>query len=422
MPDGSLSLFISLLVLIVFSAFFSATETAYTSVSKIKLRTLFQNGNKRAGNVLELAEKKYDRLLSTILVGNNIVNLSASAISTLLFAKLLIHSKIDSTVISTAVITVSVLIFGEITPKYIAKAYSEKIALLFYPAVLFFYYALSPFNFIFSGWKKLISKLFKLNKEELITEDEIITFVEEAQEDGTLKQDETKLIRSVIEFDDLEVEDILTPRVNLTAVEINSDADEIKAVFEKTGFSRLPVYKDSIDSIVGIIHEKDFYNFYTSKKGNFSDIVQDAYFTMQHTKISKLLKILQNKRIQMAVVLDEYGGTLGIVTLEDILEELVGEIYDEHDEEISYHKKLQDGHFMLDGNAPLNSAFKILGIDSDESKHFKATTVSGWISELTGEIPPAGTEFAFKDYNIKILKSTVKKVSQILAVRTEQEL
>ena len=416
MPAGSWSLLISLIILILFSGFFSATETAYTSVSRIKLRTLFQNGNKQAGKVLELAEKKYDRLLSTILIGNNIVNLSASAISTLLFAKILFNSKIDSTIISTLAITVAVLIFGEITPKYIAKTYPEKISILFYPVVSFFYYILAPFNFLFSGWKWLISHIFKLNREEVIIEDEIMTFVEEAQEDGTLKQDETKLIRSVIEFDDLEVEDILTPRVNLAAIEIHTDTEEIKKVFEKTGFSRLPVYKESIDAIIGIVHEKDFYNFYISKEGKFSDIVQEAYFTTQHTKISNLLKILQKKRIQMAVVLDEYGGTLGIVTIEDILEELVGEIYDEHDEEISYHKKIKDGHFILDGNAPLDKAFEVLGIDPEENKNFDASTVSGWIIEFLGEIPSVGKEFEFGDYNIKILKSTVKKVLQILAV------
>lgn len=417
MPDGSWSLLISLLVLIFCSGFFSATETAYTSASKIKLKALFQNGNKTAGKVLELTEKKYDKLLSTILIGNNIVNLSASAISTLFFARILINAKIDSTVISTAAVTIAILIFGEITPKYIAKTYPEKTAISFFPAVSFFYYTLSPVNFIFSGWKWIISHIFKLNRVEVITEDEIITFVEEAQEDGTLKQDETKLIRSVIEFDDLEAEDILTPRVNLAAVELHSGMDEIKAVFEKTGFSRLPVYKNSIDSVTGIIHEKDFYRLYISKTGKISDILQEAYFTTQHTKISKLLKILQKKRLQMAVVLDEYGGTLGIVTIEDILEELVGEIYDEHDEEIFYHKQITDGQFILDGNAPLDKAFEVLGIESGKTQDFSASTVSGWVIELLGEIPSAGKEFEFENYRIKIVKSTVKKVLQIKASR-----
>lgn len=417
MPAGSWSLLISLVILIIFSSFFSATETAYTSASKTKLKTLESMGNKRAKKVLELTEHKYDKLLSTILIGNNIVNLSASAISTLLFGILLINSKIDPTLVSTVVITVAVLIFGEITPKYIAKTYPEKIAMAFYPAICLFSYILAPFNFIFSGWKWFISTIFKLDNVDKITEAEIITFVEEAQEDGTLKQDETKLIRSVIEFDDLEVEDILTPRVNLSAIELQTPNEEIQKVFEKTGFSRLPVYKESIDSIVGIIHEKDFYTHTLQNQEKISEIMQEAYFTSQHTKISKLLKTLQTKRVQMAVVLDEYGGTLGIVTIEDILEELVGEIYDEHDEEISYHREIKEGHFVIDGNAPVDKAFEVLGIKQNNADDFDSSTVSGWVIETLGEIPQSGKEFEYDGYKIKVLKATVKKVLQIIAIR-----
>ena len=413
MPAGSWSLLISLIILVFFSGFFSAIETAFSCASRIKLRTLFSNGNKRAGRVLNLTEKHYDRLLSTILIGNNIVNLSASAISTLFFAKILFDSRIDSTVVATAVITVAVLIFGEITPKYIAKTYPEKVSMLFFPAVIFFYYVLYPVNLIFSGWKFIISHVFKLNKEEIITEDEIMTFVEEAQEDGTLKKDETNLIRSVIEFDDLEVEDILTPRVNIAAVDSRASLDEIKLVFQRTGFSRLPVYKGSIDSIIGIIHEKDFYNLYVSDKTNINEVMQEAYFTTEHTKISKLLKTLQLKRIQMAIVLDEYGGTLGIVTLEDILEELVGEIYDEHDEEINYHKKLNDTTYIFYGNAPLDYTFETLGLDKDKAEDFDASTVSGWVIENLGEIPASGKSFEYENCRVEVMKSTVKKVLQV---------
>ena len=413
MPAGSWSLLISLIILVFFSGFFSATETAYSCASKIKLRTLLSNGNKRAGAVLNLTEKHYDRLLSTILIGNNIVNLSASAISTLFFAMIILDSKLDSTVVSTAVITVAVLIFGEITPKYIAKTYPEKVSMAFYPVVILFYYILYPINLIFSAWKFIISHVFKLNREEIITEDEIMTFVEEAQEDGTLKKDETNLIRSVIEFDDLEVEDILTPRVNIAAVDIKSSLDEIKMKFQRTGFSRLPVYKGSIDSIVGIIHEKDFYNLYVNDKRSITEVMQEAYFTTDHTEISKLLRTLQVKRLQMAVVLDEYGGTMGIVTIEDILEELVGEIYDEHDEEINYHKKLNDLTYIFLGNAPLDNTFDILGIDKSKVEDFDASTVSGWVIENLGEIPASGKSFEYENCRIEVMKSTVKKVLQV---------
>lgn len=414
MPDGSYPLLISLIILVVFSGFFSATETAFSCSSKIKLKTLFTNGNKRAGKVLNFIENKFDSSISTILIGNNIVNLSASAISTLFFAKIIFNAKIDSTVVSTAVITIIILVFGEILPKFIAKTYPEKIAMTFYPVFSVIYYILKPLSFVFSGWNWLCSKILKLKNEEIITEDEIMTFVEEAEEDGTLKKDETELIRSVIEFDDLEVEDILTPRVNISAVDIDSDLEEIKKIFETSGFSRLPVYKESIDSIIGIVHEKDFYNYYISRTGKFADIVQEAYFTTQHTKISKLLKNLQNKHIQMAIVLDEYGGTLGLATIEDILEELVGEIYDEHDEEIAYHKVLKDGSIIFDGNTPLESCFEILKIDTEKCNNFEASTLGGFIIEYLGEIPAVGKEFTFENYKIKILKSTVKKVLQVL--------
>lgn len=413
MPAGSASLLISLIILIILSGFFSATETAYSCASKIKLRTLFSNGNKRAGKVLDLAENRFDNLLSTILLGNNIVNLSASAIATILFAKLLVNPAVDSAVISTAVVTVAVLIFGEITPKYIAKAYPEKIAMIFYPAIIILYYILYPFNLILSGWQWFVGKIFRIKNNEVITEDEIMTFVEEAEEDGTLKQDETKLIRSVIEFDDLEVGDIFTPRVNMTAVELHDDNKEILKAFQESGHSRLPVYKESIDSIAGIIHIKDFYNMYTGESSKISDIIQEAHFTTQHTKISKLLKELQKKRIQVAIVMDEYGGTSGIVTIEDILEELVGEIYDEHDEKITLHRKITDSHFVFDGNAPLDTAFEVLGLDPEKAEDYDANTVSGWVIEILGEIPVNGKKFDFENLTVEILKSTVRKVLKV---------
>ena len=423
MPDGSIQLLISLIILVIFSGFFSATETAFSCASRIKLRTLHSNGNKKAGKVLILAEKKYDKLISTILIGNNIVNLSASTICALFFAKLLFNTELNSSVISTAVITIAVLIFGEITPKYIAKTYPEKISILFYPIINFLLYVLYPLNLIFSGWKWIISKVFHLKNVEVITEDEIMTIVQEAQEDGTLKQEETKLIRSVIEFDDLEVGDILIPRINISAINEKDSMNEIQKVFEKTGYSRLPVYKDSIDTIIGTIHEKDFYNSYFAQKKDIKDIMQNAFFTTKHTKISNLLKQLQKLKIHMAIVLDEYGGTLGIVTMEDILEELVGEIWDEHDEEVSYFKSISENTFIIDGNAPLNKAFELLKLDGKD-EDFEANTVSGWVIEQLGEIPTVGKTFDYENLFVEVLKSTVKKVLQIkviISLESEEE-
>ena len=410
MPDGSSHLLFSLVVLVFLSAFFSATETAYSCLSRIKLKTLFLGGNRLAGKVLEFAESKYDRLLSTILIGNNIVNLSASAIATLFFAKLLYGTKVDSTVVSTAVMTVCVLLFGEITPKYIAKAYPERLAMLFYPIIKFVYYVFIPLNVFFIGWKNLISRIFKLDKEDVITEDEIITFVKEAQDDGTLRQDETKLIRSVIDFDDLEARDVLTPRVQIAAVRSGDSVDDVRKAFVESGFSRLPVYDDSLDSIIGILHMKDFY----SKSDSVScvaDMVQPAFFTPEHTKISKLLKTFQKNRGHMAVVLDEYGGTLGIITMEDILEEIVGEILDEHDSEIASFKKLGDGSFEFAGDMMIEKVLSMLGVEDDSIVH-ESNTLSGWILEILGEIPSVGKKFSRDGLCVEVLASDTKRVSK----------
>ena len=412
MPDGSVPRLIALIVLVVLSAFFSSTETAYSCASRTKLRAMAANGSKRAKQVLELAEPKFDKLISTLLVGNNIVNLSAATIATLFFADLLAGKNVDSALISTIVTTAVVLIFGEITPKFIAKIYPEKFAIAFYPIVVFFYYLLYVFHCIFSGWKWLIAKIFRFKNESVVTEDEVLTVVEEAEEDGTLKEDETRLIRSVIEFDDLEVGDILVPRVNIVAVDVQASMEDIRRVFEEEGYSRILVYKDSVDTVIGTIHEKDFFNAYLSGKKNIDSILQNAFYTTEHAKISNLLKQLQKKKVHIAVVLDEYGGTLGLITLEDILEELVGEIWDEHDEEINYFKKIADNVYLADGNAPLSDALEFFGVDEDSSK-FDANTLSGWIIEQMGEIPRAGSKIDFNNLTIEVMKSTVKRVLQV---------
>ena len=421
MPDGSVQLLVALIILILFSGFFSATETAFSCANKIKLRTLASNGNKRATKVLVLAEENFDMLISTILVGNNIVNISAATISTLLFALLIKNPQIDSSFVSTAVTTVAVLIFGEITPKFIAKTYPEKLAMLFYPVIRFFTFLFKPINIIFSGWKKFISVVFKLKNEEIITEEEIITIVEEAKEDGTLKQEETELIKSVIEFDDQEVENIYTPRVNLVAVDINSSMEDIQKVFQTTKFSRLPVYLETIDQIIGTIHQSDFYSLLFTKATSIKSILKEPYFTTSHTKISKLLNQLQKNKTHMAIVLDEYGGTLGIVTMEDILEELVGEIWDEHDVEVAHYFKEDDTTYIVNGNAPTDIIFELFN-HADEKDNFEANTVSGWILEYLGEIPISGTTFKFKNLQVDILQSTVKKINKVrISLQEENE-
>ena len=419
MPDGSIPLLISIIILVILSGFFSATETAFSCANRIKLKSLSTSGNKRAGRTLKLAEENYDRLISTILIGNNIVNLSASTISAIFFAKILINSQLNSSVISTAVITIAVLIFGEITPKYIAKSCPEKFAMLVYPIIFILIYVFYPLNLLFSGWKILIAKIFKFKSDEIITEEEIMTMVEEAEEDGTLKQDETNLIRSVIEFDDLEVCDILVPRVNIVAIEKHTPFEEIRKTFEESGFSRLPVYNKDIDKIEGFIHEKDFYKLSYSKEAKLESIIQKAYFATHHTKISRLLKEMQKEKIHMAVVLDEYGGTLGLVTMEDILEELVGEIYDEHDEKINYITPTGENTYLVQGDIQLSKLFRFFEMDEDDST--ESNTLSGWIIERLGEFPREGTKLSYGPLEFDVGKIEDRIIKNIKVTKKEEE-
>ena len=415
----SAPLWIAIILLLLLSGFFSSMETAYSCANKLKLKTMISNGNTRAVKVLRLAEN-YDSLISTILVGNNIVNITASSLAGLLFVKIIADNASLAATVSTIVTTVAVLIFGEITPKMLAKVYPEKFSMAGYPVLMFFTYLLWPINMIFSGYKFILAKIFKLKNEEVVTEDEIMTMVEEAQEDGTLKQDETQMIRSVIEFDDLEVGDILIPRVNITAIDITTPINAIKDAFMQSGYSRFPVYKDTIDTIVGILHEKDFFTAFLNGSKSITKVLHKVTYTTEHIKISALLKQLQREKTHMAVVLDEYGGTLGIITMEDILEELVGEIWDEHDEEINYFKKISDDSEIVNAEADLSDFFEHYELDADEYE-YDANTVSGWVIEQLGEIPSIGKSFIFKNISVEITKASVKKVLEIKVTRIPQE-
>ena len=412
-PPGSQNIavyVIILVVLLILSAFFSATETAFTSLNRTRLKLLADDGKKSAKKALKHADN-YDRLLYTILIGNNIVNLTLATISTLLFSSIITNSESLSATLSTIISTVAVLIFGEVTPKTLAKEFPEKVAMFVAPIMDFFTIILYPLNLVFTGWKLLLKKIFKFKSEDVITEQELLTYVEEANEDGTLDNNETELISSAIEFNDAEVGDILVPRVNVIAVEENTPMKDIRLVFSEHGFSRLPVYRGSIDTIIGMIHEKDFYAAYTSGATDIKGIVTSMALATEHMKISDLLRSMQKQKVHMATVVDEYGGTLGIVTLEDILEELVGEIWDEHDEVVDYFTKLDDEHYLVDGNAELSEFFEIFSQEEDEESD--SNTVSGWIIERSGDIPPIGYTFDYNNLTVTVTKRTLKKVLEV---------
>ena len=411
-PPGSQNIAIYVIILIallILSAFFSATETAFTSLNRARLKVLADDGKKSAKKALNYVEN-YDRLLYTILIGNNIVNLTLATISTLLFSELIASASLAATM-STIISTVTVLIFGEITPKTLAKEFPEKVAMFVTPIVDVFTIILFPLNMVFTGWKLLLRKIFKFKSDDVITEEELLTYIEEAKEDGTLDNNETELISSAIEFNDAEVGDILVPRVNVIAVEENTPMKEIRRIFSEHGFSRLPVYRGSIDVIIGMIHEKDFYAAYMNGAVNIKGIVTSMALATEHMKISTLLRSMQKQKVHMATVVDEYGGTLGIVTLEDILEELVGEIWDEHDEVVDYFTKLDDDHYLVDGNAELSEFCEIFSQEEDEESD--SNTVSGWIIERSGDIPPIGYSFDYNNLTITVTKRTLKKVLEV---------
>ncbi|MBQ8374928.1 MAG: HlyC/CorC family transporter [Clostridia bacterium] len=407
-----LSLTIVIIVLIVLSGFFSCTETAYSCANRIKLKSFVALGRRNAKAVLKFADEKYDTLITTLLVGNNIVNLSASALGTLLFLELLRGTGVDHTTISTIVLTVAVLIFGEITPKYFASIYPEQCCFLFYPLMQLFYWILLPISKIFDGYKWLLTKIFKLKKDDSVTDEELFSLVDEAEEVGTLKEDESELLRSALEFDDLKVEDILVPRVDVVAVSATASMDEIKEVFSKNGYSRIPVYEETIDHIVGLIHERDFFIAYLKGETNISSILQEIVFTTEYTRIPALLKQLQKQKVHMAAVSDEYGGVVGIVTLEDILEELVGDIWDEHDEEEVLFGTISENEYWVDGKCDLEEFFALYGMEQ-EDENFEANTVGGWVTEKYGSIPTVGEVICFKKLEIKVVKATKQKVLKI---------
>ena len=404
---------IIILLCIIMSAYFSATETAFSSLNRIRIKNMADKGNKRAALVLKLSED-YDMLLSTILIGNNIVNIACASLSTLLFVRLLGEDAGAS--VSTAVTTVIVLVFGEVSPKSIAKESPEKFSMFSAPILNFMAVLLTPLNFLFKQWKKVLSRFFHSSASQGITEEELITIVEEARQDGGIDEQEGDLLRNALEFNELKAADILTPRIDVVGVNVCAGAEEIASVFTETGYSRLPVYQGSIDNIVGILYHKDFYNkIYGTGKG-IKDVIRPALFITRHKKISQLLQELQASNHHIAVVIDEFGGTVGIVTLEDILEELVGEIWDEHDEIIRSVEKLSDDEFLVLGNANVDKLLELLGYDEET----EAVTVNGWIMNELQKLPEKGDSFRFHEWQITVMEMEERRVKSARICRCEQ--
>ena len=400
---------ILVLVCLLLSAYFSATETAFSTFNRIRLKTNAEKGDKKAALVLELADD-YDRLISAILVGNNIVNILAASMATLLFQQWIQNQELAAAV-STAVLTVLVLIFGEVSPKTIAKNSPDKFAMFSAPIIKVIKMILSPFTFLFQKWQTLLTKVFKPEEDAGITEEELISIIEEAEEEGDIDEEEGSLIKSAIEFGDLEVGDILTPRIDITALPISASKEAVEKTFTESGYSRIPIYEGDLDNVVGILYYKDFYSLVKDKNVTIEEIIKPVIYVAKTQNVNDLMKELQEKQLHMAIVTDEYGSTAGIVTLEDILEEIVGDIWDEHDEIIEEIKEIAEGEYEVSGMTNIEKLFDELDVPYDDE--LDASTANGWAMAVLEKIPEEGDSFEHSGLKVDVIKMDGRRIETL---------
>ena len=390
---------------LILSAYFSATETAFSSANSTRLKTLAEKGSKKAKLACELLEH-YDKLLSTILIGNNIVNILMASIGTVLFVR---HYGDAGATISTIVVTVVVLVFGEISPKSVAKDCAERFAMFSAPILQVFLFVLTPLNFLFSLWKKLLAKVFRLNGESKLSQEELLMLVDEVQQDGSIDKNEGELLKNAIDFSEQQAQDILIHRVDLAALPITASKEEVAALFTGTKYSRLLIYQDSIDHILGTVHQKDFYVGCGITEKPLEEIIVPPLFVLENEPISRLLKTLQKAKTHVAVVVDEYGGTCGIVTMEDILEELVGEIWDEHDEIEVFIRKTGANTFLVDAGMDFDEFAAYFQLKTDS----EMTSVSGWVMEQFGRVPESGERISAGPLDVLVTKVDNHRIEEI---------
>ena len=398
---------IAIILLTLSSTFFSATETAFSSANKIKLKNLAADDNKRAAYALRLCED-FDRLITAVLVGNTISNITMTTVATV-YGIMTWGAKVGPT-IATVMVTFLVLVFGEISPKILAREYAEETALALTPFVRALIFVLTPLTFIFNGLKLFLKKVFGKKDGPEFSEDELLTIVEEAEAGGAIGEEQSELIANAIEFNDIEAIDILTPRVDIVAVERGTPVADIKKVFKESGLSRLPVYEDDLDNIIGVINQKDLYNNNVKTIKDTEKIIKPVAYVAETLKAAVLLKKMQAKRTHIAIVVDEYGGTTGLVTLEDIIEEIVGDIYDEHDTvSMKDVRPAGDDIYMVAGGANLEDFFEMF----DEEIDADATTINGWVMIELDRLPKVGDEFDYESkhklFHVKVTKADARR-------------
>jgi len=407
-------------VLVLLSAYFSSSETAFTSASRIRLKNEAKNGDNRAKLAYDLQEK-YDSLLSTVLIGNNIVNIASSSIATIFFVEL--YPTYGAT-IATLVTTAILLLFSEIAPKLIAKISPEPLAKFSAPILRILMVIFTPLVWLVGQWQNFIRKIVPVDTDSAISEEELLSIVDEARTGGSIESDEHRLVKAAIEFDDVDVSRIVTPRVDVIGFDIEASDEEIERKYEQTPYSRLIVYEDTIDNVVGILHEKDFYRYSKAKNNNtlkyssLESLLTEVFFVPPVIPLSELLKTMQREQVHMAIVVDEHGGTLGIATMEDALEELVGEIWDETDTVKQEVKELdEDKGYLIRGTYSLEKLFHLF--DREAENQWLSNTVNGFIIEQLERVPQTGDQFEYKELSFKITDAQKRRVNEVIIKEIE---
>lgn len=405
MDSSNIWKIVTVVIMMIFSALFSSTETAFSSVNKLRLKNYEAQGSKKAAKALELANR-FDDVLTAVLIGNNIVNIATSAVATVLFCGFFGDS---GAAVSTGVITVLVLIFCEVLPKSYAKKNPEKLALIFASPLSVLVTVLKPFVIILNK----MSSIFKGEESPSVTEDELKYMIDEIEEEGVIEEQESELMKNALDFDEITVNEILIPRVKVIGVELTDSIDEIKEIFVTEMYSRLPVYEKSLDNIAGIITNKAFFKMLLEGKSDIREIIQEVPHIADTNLISEAMRYMQRSKVHLAVVTDQYGGTKGIITLEDIIEELVGEIYDEDDEIVTNIVKLSDNIYEIAGDTNIDDLLELLELD-EEVIDTDYTTVGGWVTDVMGHIPDAEETAETERFRMKAVEVNENKVEKVI--------
>lgn len=423
MDSAHITSIIIFFICIILSAYFSSSETAFTSARAVKLKTEAKNGDRSAARAVKL-QNRFEEVLSTILIGNNLVNIASSSVATIFFVSF--YPTYGAT-ISTIVTTIILLLLAEITPKLLAKLAPEKITKLSSPILEILLVIFKPLVWLLTQWQRMIKKILPVSSVNALSEEELLSFVDEARVDGSIEHEEHRLVKAAIEFDDVDVSTILTPRVDVIGVDIEDSDDKIESTFDQHPFSRLIVYDESVDNVVGVLHQKDFHRYLRAKHRNqlrvksVINLVSEVLYVPPVIKLSDLLRLMQRNKNHMAVVVDEHGGMTGIATMEDALEELVGEIWDETDVVENEIEELDEDveTYLVKGTYSIEKLLTQLELNLSED--WISNTVSGFVIEQLERVPKSNDSFQYEGYEFIVLDAQKRRVNEVLIKAIEKD-